>query len=270
MSGGQGGGGAEPADSAGKRKAGSPAEGSDARQKRSAPGSPDPAALDERRREVAEVYAAYDTLYRTSLAAQQQQPQHDADGSGADSPSSASAAPSEDEAAAFLRLVQAGASGFEGVRRLAARLVPRYARRFPQHSSPAAEALIALSTLSLEDEPEQQAAVRADAASGLTEVAAAARAAGTGGQQATIKLVDFCFKQLRHVLTAATAPTAAAGATNGDLPNGGGSGSVLSSRAGASSGGVCPAPHLWGCLELCFASHFRCGLFGSSLWYRLA
>ena len=43
-------------------------------------------------------------------------------------------------------------------------------------------------------EPEQQAAARADAAAGLAAVAAAAKAAGSAGQQATIKLVDFCFK----------------------------------------------------------------------------
>lgn len=44
------------------------------------------------------------------------------------------------------------------------------------------------------DEPEAQAAARAEAAAGLAEVAAAACVAGAAGQQATIKLVDYCFK----------------------------------------------------------------------------
>jgi hypothetical protein len=43
-------------------------------------------------------------------------------------------------------------------------------------------------------DPEQQATARADALAGLVDVAAAAMAAGAAGQQATIKLVDFCFK----------------------------------------------------------------------------
>jgi hypothetical protein len=43
-------------------------------------------------------------------------------------------------------------------------------------------------------DPQQQAAARCDATAGLAEVAAAAQAAGGAGQQATIKLVDFCFK----------------------------------------------------------------------------
>lgn len=40
-------------------------------------------------------------------------------------------------------------AGSEGCRRLAARLVPRYARHFPQHADTAADALIALAKLSL-------------------------------------------------------------------------------------------------------------------------
>lgn len=41
------------------------------------------------------------------------------------------------------------AAGSAGCRRLAARLVPRYARCFPQHSATAADALIGLAALSL-------------------------------------------------------------------------------------------------------------------------
>lgn len=40
-------------------------------------------------------------------------------------------------------------AGSEGCRRLAARLVPRYARHFPQHADSAADTLIALAKLSL-------------------------------------------------------------------------------------------------------------------------
>ena len=40
-------------------------------------------------------------------------------------------------------------AGPEGCRRLAARLVPRYARHFPQHADTAADTLIALAKLSL-------------------------------------------------------------------------------------------------------------------------
>lgn len=151
-------------------------------------------------------------------------------------------------------------TGSEGCRRLAARLVPRYARRFPQHCDPTAEALISLAKLSLTGEsltvlaccrccptvllisllhsavwfhcsypkpaalqaygrevrlsgvpspppathththllpptdPEQTAAARCDAAVGLPEVAAAVKGGGASGQQATIKLVAFCFE----------------------------------------------------------------------------
>ena len=57
-------------------------------------------------------------------------------------------------------------------------------------------------------EPEQQqAAARADAAAGLAEVAAAAKAAGSAGQQATIKLVDFCFKWVLLLLARGAADT---------------------------------------------------------------
>lgn len=44
-------------------------------------------------------------------------------------------------------------------------------------------------------EPQQQVAARCDAAAGLPAVAAAAaQAVGSAGQQATIKLVAFCFQ----------------------------------------------------------------------------
>ena len=49
-------------------------------------------------------------------------------------------------------------------------------------------------TLPAAADPEQQSSVRLDAAGGLSQVAAAAQASGTAGQQATIRLVDFCFK----------------------------------------------------------------------------
>lgn len=52
-----------------------------------------------------------------------------------------------------------------------------------------------LATLSIPAEPQQQVAARCDAAAGLPEVAAAAaQSTGAAGQQATIKLVAFCFQ----------------------------------------------------------------------------
>lgn len=45
-----------------KRKAGSPPEGADARSKRQPADQPAPAPQEERRRELAEVYAAYTAL----------------------------------------------------------------------------------------------------------------------------------------------------------------------------------------------------------------
>ena len=62
----------------------------------------------------------------------------------------------------------------------------------------------------LRAEPEQQAAARSDATAGLAEVAAAAKAAGSAGQQATIKLVDFCFKWVVLLLGALPAPASPA------------------------------------------------------------
>ncbi|KAL4440580.1 hypothetical protein ABPG75_003581 [Micractinium tetrahymenae] len=264
MSGGEGG--KEPPDpaAAAKRKAGASPEEARRTPKRQTP-TPDPAAAEQRRQELAEVWAAYEALHRSALRRQaneqqqQQGPASTAAASGSASPGSSPA--SAEEEAAFVRLLQAGSKGSEGCRRLAARLLPRYARHFPQHSSTAADALIGLATLSLSDEPEAQAAARLEAAAGLSEVAAAARASGAAGQQATIRLVDFCFKQLRHVLAAA----ASAAATNGDLANGGSSslpsarsGASLSSGAsGAAAGGSPPEQHLWACLDLCFSSHFR-------------
>lgn len=54
--------GSEPPD-ASKRKAGSPPEGADARAKRPGPGQPQPGEAEERQREVAEVWAAYQALH---------------------------------------------------------------------------------------------------------------------------------------------------------------------------------------------------------------
>lgn len=90
----------EPPDHANnKRKAGSPPEGEDGRQqKRGASAPPDAAALEERRWELAEVYAAYDALYR---AYQQQRAEEDGGVGG----SSSAVPPLE---ASFLRLLQAG------------------------------------------------------------------------------------------------------------------------------------------------------------------
>lgn len=117
-----------PAPDGAKRKAGSPPEGADARSKRHPADQPTPAPLlEERRHELAEVYAAY-----TALAA---------------APPGTS--PPEQP---YLRLLKAG-QGSEGCRRLAARLLPRYVRHFPQHADTAADTLIALAKLSLSGAP---------------------------------------------------------------------------------------------------------------------
>ncbi|KAI7837421.1 hypothetical protein COHA_008788, partial [Chlorella ohadii] len=213
-----------------KRKAGSPPEGADARSKRQPADQPAAGPLEERRLELAEVYAAY-----TALA------------------SAAPGAPPPEQP--YLRLLKAG-QGSEGCRRLAARLLPRYARHFPQHADTAADTLIALAKLSLA-EPQQQVAARCDAAAGLPEVAAAAaKEAGSGGQQATIKLVAFCFQQLAALLSASAASTANGGSHL--LPNGG-TGSASASGAGSTAADAASAfeSHLWPCLDRCFASHFR-------------
>lgn len=113
--------GSEPPDPEGsKRKAGTSPEGSAVRQKRATPSPADQdAALEERRRELAEVYAAYDALYRASLLRQRQEKA--AAGGDGDSSSDedwllgprAAREPvaAEEEEASFLRLVQAGTKG---------------------------------------------------------------------------------------------------------------------------------------------------------------
>ncbi|PSC71891.1 proline-glutamic acid-and leucine-rich 1 [Micractinium conductrix] len=245
-----------PTPGQGKRQATSPPEGEGARGKRTAPAAvatAADAALEQRRAELAEVYRAYDALFRASQAAAAAA-DDPAPSGGANAPPPAPSA--EDQEAAFLRLLSAATHGSAGSRRLAARLLPRFARGYPCHSSAAADALIGLATLSLSDRPEQQQAAREQAAYGLAAVAAAAAAAssGTSGQQATIKLVDFCFKQLRHALSHS--------GSDGPLLNGGTGLRPVNSAGMCSAGGVgvgagLPPQHLWPCLDFCFTSHFR-------------
>ena len=200
-----------PTPGQGKRQATSPPEGEGARGKRTAPAAvatAADAALEQRRAELAEVYRAYDALFRASQAAAAAA-DDPAPSGGANAPPPAPSA--EDQEAAFLRLLSAAThgapcshsalcftssspashsglhmppscaarhkapchpainpftpsvralvsapprlpAGSAGSRRLAARLLPRFARGYPCHSSAAADALIGLATLSLSGE----------------------------------------------------------------------------------------------------------------------
>lgn len=172
---------------AAKRPASESPEGAQDRAKRGAgaaqaapPPQPD---LEERRRELAELYAAYDALHRTpqgqglpeqpflrllqgvqgeGRAATGQQaawapgkppPPAWRDGGGA---ARTRAAQAPLAACLLIRPAPpspAARAGSENARRVTARLLPRYARHFPQHCDPAAEALISLSKLSLSGPP---------------------------------------------------------------------------------------------------------------------